>query len=740
MSVLEKGIWAAAAVLFGGSPAHGAGPVAAEEDLRSLLPLSLEELIATPIVTASRRRESRAQTPAHIMVITREQIRDRRYKNLADLLEDLPGVDFQRGTRSTQYNNFVFQGHVSNNKLLILLDGVRIDNPTGGKIQVAENFSLYHARQVEVLYGPAAALYGADAFGGVINIISDRAGAPHGGKVAIGGGNFGSLAGDFLVGGDLGRGLAITVGAHDQRSDRASLDQYYPGDFPKVAARDSTGTVVVPAAQREGYVGGISSQSQYFRVDAGDDLTVGFYRNRFRNLSSTGDKTSTSLYLSSAFWDTTLDTWYGKYRFTLGSSLSGELVLDYSEYEVDPASRYVNKFTDFQNHGYDYSRSRRRGVEQNFNWRPDGDHAVLFGLGYRDYYAIETPDLPHPYNTGLGSQGQAMTYPNTNLPLRIFDASYFSWSGYLQWQAQWRPDLSTMVGVRKDWYSTYGGSLNPRVGVVWQPLAGNYLKLLYGEAFRAPSPEETFSAFGAFSGVQVAGIYQGSGLFRAPNLNLQPEKSRNLSLTWDWRPRKDFNLVANAYLTRVSNLIITRADPLPIQYIPGANLTATESKQNSGRDKYWGIDIIPQWQMRLGGAWSADWWGSYSFVRGRVQETLNGIEWDQTNIATHKLKLGVTLRYQDWLTVTPRLQWIGATNTGQKDPANPGQRLQTDPYAVASLHVGFHKLGGDRVSAYVDLYNLFDKRYSAAHGSSKDTLLAVPQQPRTVMGTIEYRF
>ena len=92
----------------------------------NLLPLSPYELLATAVVTASRRAEGR------------EQMRDRRHKSLADLREDLPGVDFQRATRSSRYNNFVFQGHVSNNKILILLDGVCIDHPAGGKIPVAE--------------------------------------------------------------------------------------------------------------------------------------------------------------------------------------------------------------------------------------------------------------------------------------------------------------------------------------------------------------------------------------------------------------------------------------------------------------------------------------------------------------------------------------------------------------------------------------------------------------------------
>ena len=139
MHTLRSGQFAAWLALFS-LPAWSASPALSE-----LLPLSLDELMATPVVTASRKQESREQTPAHIMVYTREQIRERRYKSLADLLEDLPGVDFQRATRSAQYNHFAFQGHLSNNKLLILLDGVRIDHPAGGKIRVAENFSLHFA-------------------------------------------------------------------------------------------------------------------------------------------------------------------------------------------------------------------------------------------------------------------------------------------------------------------------------------------------------------------------------------------------------------------------------------------------------------------------------------------------------------------------------------------------------------------------------------------------------------------
>lgn len=740
MHTLRSGQFAAWLALFS-LPAWSASPALSE-----LLPLSLDELMATPVVTASRKQESREQTPAHIMVYTREQIRERRYKSLADLLEDLPGVDFQRATRSAQYNHFAFQGHLSNNKLLILLDGVRIDHPAGGKIPVAENFSLHFAKQVEVLYGPAAALYGADAFAGVINIITDKAAEALHGRASVGFGQFGTREDNFLVGGSPLPGFTLTASAHQQASDRAPLDKYYPDSYPKVAAGG------IPAAQREHYVGDISSQSQYARLDYEDRLTLGFYRNRFRNLSSNGDAPAAAFYLSNVFFDTTIDTWYGKYRAELVPGLKAETVVDQSTYEIDPRTRYINRTTNFQNNGYDYAYARRRGIEQNFNWQLNDAHHLLAGFGYKDYYAVETPDLPGPYNTSTGPANQGYVYTNTRLPLQNFESRFTSWSSYLQWQARWSEDFSTMLGTRRDLYSTYGGTLNPRIGAVWRPAPGNYLKLLYGEAFRAPAPEDVYSAFGSFT-AQAGTPYRGTG-FRAPNTALQPEKSKNLSLTWDWRPRSDFNLIANAYSARVEQVITTQSGdsstPCPFdakrllganQYIPGAILCSSTTKANSGNDRYWGIDLIPQWKTSLGHGWSADLWGSYSYIRGYTRESTGSIEREQINIAQHKVKLGITFRYQDWLTITPRLQWIGETNTGKELSATSPERIKTDAYRSLSLHLAMHKLGSDQLSFYLDLYNLTDERYYAAHTSASSSVLSqVPQQPRTAVGSIEYRF
>ncbi|OGB82180.1 MAG: TonB-dependent receptor [Burkholderiales bacterium RIFOXYD2_FULL_59_8] len=703
-----------------------------------LMPLSLLELINLPVVTASRQLETRDQTPSHILVFTREQIRERRYNNLADLLEDLPGVDFMRGTKSSAFNNLTVQGHSGPNKLLVMMDGVRIGNPAGGNFPIAENFALYPARQVEVLFGPAAALYGADAVAGVVNIITDQGDGTMDSWVSLGSGAFGNTETSFMTGTRTENGLALSLGGHWQRADRAPLNNFYPGDFPRKDAATFGGLVLVPAAKREAYVGGISSYSLFARLDLDKQVSAGFYRNVFRSLTSTGDKPETALYLEDARWITQTDTLYAKYRFDPGADVSAELALDYALQTVDPASRYFNIYTGFAN-GFEYTRGERLALEQNLNWRVSTQHRVQAGLGVQKYAAIEAHTLPSPYDTTKDAADQGLLYPNTTLPLAIHEASYSNVSAYGQVQSDWNAQWSTMAGVRVDRHSSYGTSVNPRLGAVWRANPQHVFKALYAEAFRAPSPEESLSSFGSFDGTTTtAGLYRGTG-FRVANLDLEPETSKTLSLTWDWRPAHDVNMVANAFHSRIKNLIVTLPSTA-VNAIAGAELINPESKGNAGEQTQTGLDLMARYQFRLNRAWSGDLWGSASWINGKINEG-DGIDWALGFVASQKYKLGATLRYLDKISVTPQLLWIGDTSNGRKKDKNlPPDRLETPGYTVVNLHLGWHKLLGGKTTLWLELHNLFDTRYYAAHGAGSRTFFDMPQQPRSWMLSLDHRF
>ena len=134
------------------------------------------------VVTASRtaQRQSEAATP--IDVITRVDIERSGARDLAEVLALHPAVQLERSFAGAG----VYVQGLEPQHVLILIDGQRMIGRTNGVIDLSR-IPVERIEQVEVSRGASSVLYGSDALGGVINIISDQAGAPHGGKVAIGG-------------------------------------------------------------------------------------------------------------------------------------------------------------------------------------------------------------------------------------------------------------------------------------------------------------------------------------------------------------------------------------------------------------------------------------------------------------------------------------------------------------------------------------------------------------------------
>jgi outer membrane receptor protein involved in Fe transport len=713
---------------------------AEELSLDALKNLSLEQLADVKIVTASRAEESIGDTPSTVIVISKQQIQQRRYTNLIDLMQDLPGVEIQRGTRSSQYNNISFHGHISNSKFLILQDGVRIDSPTGERIPVSDNYPLYHARQVEVVYGPAAALYGADAFAGVINIITENADEVNGAHLYAAAGSDGYTYESLHVGQRLSENLAFTAGGHLHNADTPDLSEAHPDQFKPVDAKNFSGEVIVPAAERENYAAPVYSNSAFAKIEIGKDIVLGANHSYLRHPTSTGDRPDTTLYLPEIEWHTEINTYYGKYQFELSEALSGEVLLDYSTYEVDPKTNYMNVFTNFQP-GYHYSSGNKRGAEAQLSYQLNPDHRLIGGASYSSYYSLPvTPDLSHPYNRDLPLYGQEDAfYANTDLPIQFLDLDYSNTAAYLQWQAAWNEQWSSTIGARYDDNSAYGSSLNPRAGIVYKPASGSVAKLLYGEAFRAPSTEEALGVFGTFTGAQNAsGEYLGVG-FRAPNYDLEPEKSRNLSLNLSQNFTPDLNASVSLYYTEVDNLIVTRDEDVSTQYIPGAVLSRTTIKANAGNESHYGLDLIVNYRYRFGGGVVADAWGSYSFTDGEIQENPANPSLDLPGITPHKLKLGTTLSYGNYF-ATGKLYLYDRTNTGRADKANPGERLQAPAYSVFDLSLGADTVAVKNLSLGLDIQNVFDRRYAVAHGAGSTTFVTMPQWPRTWMAWMRYSF
>lgn len=131
------------------------------------------------VVTAGRYEQTEFQAQADVTVINRQQIEEHHYKDLAEALKDVPGVQVQTyGASGENYtsNRLYING---SQDLVVLVDGMRANvNGSGKGLQASEYSNMDTIERIEVLKGSAGVLYGSDAVGGVINIITRKSADP----------------------------------------------------------------------------------------------------------------------------------------------------------------------------------------------------------------------------------------------------------------------------------------------------------------------------------------------------------------------------------------------------------------------------------------------------------------------------------------------------------------------------------------------------------------------------------
>ncbi len=192
---------------------------------------TLGEILDTPLLAASYTEEKPSDAAATAYVVTAETIEKRGYATLVDLLDDMPQFQVQKNSDVRRLNLISVRGIPDNERLMILYDGVRVTPPTGDLLAIAGQFSIKDAERVEVVLGPMSSIYGADAFSGVINVVSRRAGFGAGLKY----GRFNSRSGDVSAVSSLANNgpdaPSAAVAFEARASDGPKLPDYYKGDY-----------------------------------------------------------------------------------------------------------------------------------------------------------------------------------------------------------------------------------------------------------------------------------------------------------------------------------------------------------------------------------------------------------------------------------------------------------------------------------------------------------------------------
>ena len=138
----------------------------------------------TMVVTASRVETSKADTPANITVISQEKLEESNYADAAEALADVPGVNIlSSGAKGSNMGQDVIMLN-GDKRVLVLIDGRRVDVASSGNYSADWLPPVNAIERIEVLKGAGSALYGTDAVGGVINIITKK-GSKVGDKVTV---------------------------------------------------------------------------------------------------------------------------------------------------------------------------------------------------------------------------------------------------------------------------------------------------------------------------------------------------------------------------------------------------------------------------------------------------------------------------------------------------------------------------------------------------------------------------
>lgn len=167
-------------------------------------PILIQKVTEVPVdpvvVSETRTEKPLSQVTGSIHVITREQLEKRQFPYLREVLRDVPGLTIiQTGSRGGNTSLFTRGGEAD--FTMVMIDGVKV-NDAGGGFEFA-NLTTDNVERIEIVKGPQSALYGSDAIGGVINIITRKGSGPT------------RMVGEVM--GGAGRGLGSSMLTHQER-------------------------------------------------------------------------------------------------------------------------------------------------------------------------------------------------------------------------------------------------------------------------------------------------------------------------------------------------------------------------------------------------------------------------------------------------------------------------------------------------------------------------------------------
>ncbi len=319
---------------------------ASQGDVEHLRSMSIQELLEVPVTTVSRRPQKYADAAAALFVISREDIRRSGATNVPELLRMVPGVQVARIDASKwAISARGFNGRYAN-KLLVQMDGRTLYTPLySGVYWDVQDTLLEDVERIEVIRGPGATLWGANAVNGIINIITRSAYETESALLSAGLGDEERAVGAFRYGSRIGDAASFRVYAKGFERDGG---RYFSGEQAPDDASDRR--VGFRADLDASQADSLTLQGDYYEGAAGAAVAAGPVR-----LEAASETSGANL----------LARWSRR----LGADAAMELQFYYDHSSRSNWSLHEERDTydlDFQHH-----------------FTAGGNHALVWGAGYR---------------------------------------------------------------------------------------------------------------------------------------------------------------------------------------------------------------------------------------------------------------------------------------------------------------------------------------------------------------------
>lgn len=623
----------------------------------------------TPIVYSAAKYEQKInEAPASVTIITADQIRKYGYRTFTQVLQSVPGL-FATYDRNYDYlgiRGFNRPGDY-NSRVLLLIDGHRLNDaiydqaPIGTESPVDVDL----IERVEIVRGPSSSLYGTNAFFGVINVITKRGRDIKGAEASWENSTYTSNKGRLTYGQKLSSGLEfIMSGSYYYSVGQQNL--FYqefntPDQNNGIAHRMDQDTF----------------HNFFAKASYGDFTLQGGHVRRKKRIPTAAFGTIFNNGRDATVDDRGyLDLKY-QHEFANQLTVKGRLYYDRYYYRGD----YFIDYDPPPTLNQDFVTTDQAGGELTLVKRLFEKHKVTLGSEFRSQFRMDQSNK------------------DANPPATYLDDKRKSniWAFYLQDEFAITDRLILNAGFRYDHYSTFGGTVNPRAGLIytWRDTTA---KLLYGRAFRAPNPYEQF--------------YVGGDSNKA-NPDLKPEIINTYELVLEQYLGHHIRGSASGYYYEIDKLISQILDPSDglLVYRNGDKINAK------------GLELT------LEGKWPSGWDGRLSYA---IQEARDSAS-DRllTNSPQHIVKGNLIIPlFNDKVFASLETRYMSSRLTLSGNSAK-------NVFLTNATLFTQQLLPGWEFSAQVN--NLFAHRYGDP-GSGEHLQDTILQDGRTYWLKLKYRF